>query len=169
MVFGGDFCFMNAKMYFGSIDKLIPYFNAKYPDVTIFYSTPSNYVDAISQADVLWPTKYDDFFPYAEYEDSVWTGYFTSRPTDKEYIRKASHNLATSSQLYALSAINQKTTSEELEEMLKVENLLLDSLGVNQHHDAVTGTAKQHVANDYVRLLFEAMEGNNRIYADTLD
>lgn len=28
-----------------------------------------------------------------------------------------------------------------------------DAMGIMQHHDAVTGTEKQHVADDYARLL----------------
>lgn len=28
-----------------------------------------------------------------------------------------------------------------------------DAMGIMQHHDAVTGTEKQHVANDYARML----------------
>lgn len=28
-----------------------------------------------------------------------------------------------------------------------------DAMGIMQHHDAVTGTEKQHVAEDYARLL----------------
>jgi alpha-mannosidase len=30
---------------------------------------------------------------------------------------------------------------------------LADSLAIAQHHDAVTGTEKQHVANDYAKRL----------------
>ena len=39
-----------------------------------------------------FPTKYDDMFPYADYPDAYWTGFFSSRANDKEYIRRASHN-----------------------------------------------------------------------------
>lgn len=34
---------------------------------------------------------------------------------------------------------------------------LRETMGVMQHHDAITGTEKQHVANDYARLLYEAI------------
>jgi len=35
---------------------------------------------------------------------------------------------------------------------------MLDVIGVTQHHDAVTGTAKQHVANDYAFRISKAMK-----------
>eukprot|EP00349_Pseudokeronopsis_sp_Brazil_P004115 CAMPEP_0202973784 /NCGR_PEP_ID=MMETSP1396-20130829/53978_1 /ASSEMBLY_ACC=CAM_ASM_000872 /TAXON_ID= /ORGANISM="Pseudokeronopsis sp., Strain Brazil" /LENGTH=101 /DNA_ID=CAMNT_0049706459 /DNA_START=309 /DNA_END=611 /DNA_ORIENTATION=- len=88
VVMGGDFCFMNGKMYFDSVDKLINYFNNKHDDVTLMYSTPSIYVDAIKEAGVEFPTKYDDFWPYADNDTSMWTGFYTSRANDKEYIRR---------------------------------------------------------------------------------
>lgn len=31
-------------------------------------------------------------------------------------------------------------------------------MGVMQHHDAVTGTEKQHVADDYARILHKGLE-----------
>jgi hypothetical protein len=86
MVFGDDFRFANARQYFSSLDKLIKGFNAKYQDVQLMYSTPSKYIDAISSganANVAWPTKYDDMFPYADDELSFWTGYFSARANAK--------------------------------------------------------------------------------------
>lgn len=35
---------------------------------------------------------------------------------------------------------------------------LREAMGVMQHHDAITGTEKQHVANDYARILTAAMD-----------
>jgi len=53
-------------------------------------------------------------FPYADNSLSFWTGYFTSRPNDKEYARVGSQNLLASNKLYALAAINQSTDKEQL-------------------------------------------------------
>jgi lysosomal alpha-mannosidase len=55
--------------------------------VNLFYSTPSCYLKSLNEAGVTWPTKTDDFFPYASDPHAYWTGYFTSRPTFKGYIR----------------------------------------------------------------------------------
>ena len=37
-------------------------------------------------------------------------------------------------------------------------------MGVYQHHDAISGTAMQHVANNYVEKLSKAMSKNNEVY-----
>jgi hypothetical protein len=104
---GDDFNYQNAKMNFESMDKLIYHFNAKYgPNVTLQYSTPSRYIDAINAENITWPTKYDDMMPYADGPDNFWSGYFSSRPNDKEYTRRASHNYQAANALYALAALD---------------------------------------------------------------
>lgn len=83
--------------------------------VNAFYSTPSIYTDAKHDLDESWPLKSDDYFPWAQcykyicrlciipleflgntiklcirYADRInayWTGYFTSRPAIKGYVR----------------------------------------------------------------------------------
>ena len=37
-------------------------------------------------------------------------------------------------------------------------SVMKEAMAVMQHHDAVTGTEKQHVADDYVRLLHMGVE-----------
>ena len=84
---GGDFFFKNAHKIFLNTDKLIKNFNAKYSDFKLVYSTPESYLKAVHAANVEWPVKYDDMFPYADGEHAYWTGYFTSRPNSKGLFR----------------------------------------------------------------------------------
>jgi len=48
--------------------------------------------------------------------------------------------------------------------MIQANGQLLDQMGVVQHHDAVTGTAKQYVSNDYSFNLYKAEENSKSIY-----
>lgn len=50
--------------------------------------------------------------------------------------------------------------------MLKAKRTMMDVIGVVQHHDAVTGTTKQHLADDYNSRIFKGIEKTNPVYAD---
>uniref|UniRef100_A0A1Q3FMY3 Alpha-mannosidase n=2 Tax=Culex tarsalis TaxID=7177 RepID=A0A1Q3FMY3_CULTA len=154
LTMGGDFTYMDANVYFKNLDKLIRYTNARQSNgstVNVFYSTPSCYLKALHDADITWPTKSDDFFPYASDPHAFWTGYFTSRPTVKRFERVGNHFLQVCKQLTALAPSKEGHFGPHL-------NVLREAMGVMQHHDAVTGTEKQHVANDYSRMLHRAIE-----------
>ncbi|RVW51565.1 putative alpha-mannosidase [Vitis vinifera] len=58
--------------------------------VNALYSTPSMYVDAKHATNEEWPLKTHDYFPYADRINAYWTGYFTSRPALKRYVRMLS-------------------------------------------------------------------------------
>ena len=80
---GGDFMYGNAHLTYQSEDNLIDYFNTVYSDVTLIRSTPYMYLDALKAQDIKWPTRTEDLFPYADYRDEYWTGYFSSRANSK--------------------------------------------------------------------------------------
>lgn len=44
---GDDFTYGNAHLTFAPVDQLIAYFNANHDDMTLLYSTPSQYLDSI--------------------------------------------------------------------------------------------------------------------------
>ncbi|KAL7642128.1 UNVERIFIED_CONTAM: hypothetical protein RMT77_006688 [Armadillidium vulgare] len=148
MTMGEDFHYVYADSWYKNLDKLIKYVNALQSngsDVNLVYSTPSCYLDAIRNDNLTFPTKEDDFFPYASDRHTYWTGYFTSRPTLKGFIAQSNNLLQAVKQLSALVG-NPRGPSV---------NTLSEAMGVLQHHDAVTGTAKQHVTDDYSRHLSE--------------
>jgi hypothetical protein len=53
----------------------------------VIYSTPGDYIRAINKENMTYPTKEDDFFPYADNDHAMWTGYFTSRTALKGFVR----------------------------------------------------------------------------------
>lgn len=141
---GSDFNYENANEWFKNLDKLIAYTN-QYANgsINVQYSTPSLYVQAKHAENIVWPDKQDDFFPYADGDHSYWTGYFTSRPALKRYVRQSSAQLNAIRQLNAFSNDDGSVVQD-----------LAEAQGVAQHHDAVSGTSKQHVAFDYAQRIY---------------
>ncbi|XP_074649565.1 lysosomal alpha-mannosidase-like [Tubulanus polymorphus] len=147
---GGDFAYQDANMWFTNTDKLIRYINNRQANgskVNIFYSTPSCYLYATNKAGLTWPTKSDDFFPYASDAHQMWSGYFTSRPALKYYERQANRFLQVCKQLDTFAQLQRQFGSD-----LKIR-VLKEAMGVVQHHDGVSGTERQHVAYDYAMRL----------------
>ncbi|XP_032528142.2 lysosomal alpha-mannosidase-like isoform X2 [Danaus plexippus] len=151
---GEDFQYQDASMWFINLDKLIQYTNLKAAkdglNIKLFYSTPDCYLKAVKDSNPTLPTKQDDFFPYASDPTAYWTGYFTSRPTTKYFERLGNRYLQMVKNLQVLAGLEEhnKFVIDELK----------SAMGVMQHHDAITGTEKQHVAHDYERLLDNAVE-----------
>ncbi|CAL4941199.1 unnamed protein product [Urochloa decumbens] len=140
---GDDFSYQYAESWFRNMDKLIYHVN-KDGRVHALYSTPSIYTDAKHASNESWPVKYDDYFPYSDAKNTYWTGYYTSRPTFKRYVRVHSGFYLAARQIEFLlgrSSLGLFTTSLE------------DAMGISQHHDAVSGTAKQHTTDDYSKRL----------------
>ncbi|XP_048198391.1 lysosomal alpha-mannosidase isoform X2 [Perognathus longimembris pacificus] len=152
MTMGSDFQYENANLWFKNLDKLIRLVNeqqVKGSRVHVLYSTPACYLWELNKANLTWSVKKDDFFPYADGPHMFWTGYFTSRPALKRYERLSYNFLQVCNQLEALAgpAANVGPYGEGSSAPLQ------EAMAVLQHHDAVSGTAKQHVTDDYARQL----------------
>jgi lysosomal alpha-mannosidase len=148
LTMGEDFHYQDAHTWFKNLDKLIYYANQRQENgskYNLIYSTPSCYVKAVHDANPNLVSKTDDFFPYSSDGNSFWTGYFTSRPTLKRFERQSNNFLQVCKQLYALDDLGPEDWVDL--------NALREAMGVMQHHDAITGTEKQHVAEDYARIL----------------
>ncbi|RVX17989.1 putative alpha-mannosidase [Vitis vinifera] len=140
---GTDFKYQYANSWFRQMDKLIHYVNLD-GRVNALYSTPSIYTDAKHAASESWPLKTDDYFPYADRINAYWTGYFTSRAGLKGYVRMMSSYYLAARQLEFFKGRNESGPTTDS---------LADALAIVQHHDAVTGTEKQHVSDDYAKRL----------------
>lgn len=147
---GSDFQWENAHVWYKNLDKLIHYAN-KDPRVNVFYSTPEDYFAQKRAANISFPVKTDDFFPYSDGWHAYWTGYFTSRPSQKRYVYAMTSLLQSARQMQYFLGSSLKDSD--------VLNRLEDAVSVLQHHDAITGTAKQAVADDYAKRLYQGSLG----------
>ena len=164
---GSDFQYAAAAITFKSLDKLVHYVNAD-GRVNVFYSTPAAYVAARHAADLAWPLKTDDFFPYADCPTCMWTGFYASRPALKRNIRQAGGELAAVRQLAARAVVEAGGTDDASGTWAAALDTFEEAVSLGQHHDAVTGTSQQHVANDYAARLEAGREGLRGLVGEAL-
>lgn len=167
MPWGEDFAYGNAFTDFSNGDALINYWQKKMANdvgISMRYSTVYDYINAVKAENITWPTKYDDMFPYADWEDQYWSGYFTSRANSKSQVRFGQQNLNASNKAFSDLVIDQETTNDDVAKAVNARYTMLDSMSSYQHHDAITGTAKQAVADDYSHLLSKSMDTSNVVF-----
>lgn len=83
-----------------------------------------------------------------------WSGYFTSRPSLKRQVRFATNFLTSARQMEVISGV---TTGEVDRPTTRPSPVVGDSwtdslegtIGVATHHDGMSGTERQSVADDY--------------------
>jgi len=172
LMYGGDFTHNVADNNFLNIERLMKFVNNANMGIKLIYSTPSKYFENIFSQVNDWPLyENQDFFPYGDGDYDYWTGYFTSRPYLKGLIREVGNYLSTVSKdlfdIIANSYIIEKTLeidnvihqnwSRKVKELINsnIEKLfkLREYLAICQHHDAVAGTARELVSEDYIDML----------------
>ncbi|XP_016979617.1 lysosomal alpha-mannosidase [Drosophila rhopaloa] len=161
---GDDFQYENAYMNYKNMDKLIKYVNERQASgskYNVFYSTAGCYLNSLHRSLQSWPNKTQDFLPHSHEAKSFWTGFFTSRPTQKRFERDGNHMLQVAKQLSVLADLSSENHTKDLDYLRQI-------MGVMQHHDAITGTEKQEVSNDYDRLLYDAILGGANTARDAL-
>jgi hypothetical protein len=107
----------------------------------------------------VYPVKTDDFFPYADNAHSFWTGYFTSRVALKGFVKDFSRYAQAARKHIAELKISNSSSAVKANARLIEETIfgMEMALGILQHHDAVAGTAKQKVTDDYIATSLRAI------------
>ncbi|XP_020492649.2 alpha-mannosidase 2 [Labrus bergylta] len=170
---GDDFRFMEASEWdvqFNNYQKLFDYFD-QHPELHVKarFGTLSDYFlslhKRLSTAGTTLPMVQGDFFTYADRDDHYWSGYFTSRPFYKRLDRTLEATLRATEILFSL-------TLAEMRRFRDAGHLVADfpardhfqrltagrrNLGLFQHHDAITGTARDPVVVDYGNRLFRSI------------
>ena len=172
LMYGCDFTHRVKFNNFLNVEKLMQVMAERHPDMKLIYSTPSKYFDTVLSQNKDWSVyNNQDFFPYADNEYSYWTGYFTSRPYLKGMVREAGNYLANSSKFlfeFLLNLKRQKVDPPTIETKLFYPLAYLhemrQNLAICQHHDAVSGTAKEVVSENYIEMLNDGIDNSKKVF-----
>mmetsp|Transcript_108487 Transcript_108487/g.149945 ORF Transcript_108487/g.149945 Transcript_108487/m.149945 type:complete len:153 (-) Transcript_108487:1896-2354(-) len=94
-----------------------------------------------------------DLFPYYKVPRMVWSGYYTSDPYIKKWIRFLS------SANHAFGQLNSfKVILTDDADHLNATQSILDTKAIMQHHDAVTGTHTNITGDDYQIRIHQALD-----------
>ena len=149
-------------------EMLINYINAKKEwKMTIKFGTLSEYFDSIREDQKLkslvdgsrFPVLSGDFFPYSDYRNDYWTGYYTTRPLNKQFSREIQSLIRTADIFHAYAYSYCKHWNVPYKEYKSVTSklrLARRELGMFLHHDGITGTSVQGVINDFQMRLYNA-------------
>lgn len=110
-----------------------------------------------------FPTLSGDFFTYADRDDHYWSGYYTSRPLHKRMDRILQQYLRGAEIIFSFAQSTSARTSSNKFPAKELYPLLVAArrnLALFQHHDGVTGTAKDHVVLDYGERMAQALKGS---------
>lgn len=137
---------LNAEAKFGTLDE---YFQTLRDEAArIDYSRNNE----IGSGEIRgFPSLSGDFFTYADRNQDYWSGYYVSRPFFKAVDRVLEQTLRGSEiMLSFLFGYCQRVQCEKLPTGFSHKlTAARRNLALFQHHDGVTGTAKDHVVEDY--------------------
>lgn len=150
--------------------KLFDFINAnkeRYHGAEVGFGTPSDFFKVLRErSDSKFPTLRGDFFVYSdvysEGRPAYWSGFYTSRPYWKVLDRELEGNLRSTEILYTFAVNDAKRKKLQTAKLLErnYEKLIKarQNLALFQHHDAITGTSKAFVMNDFALKLFEGIQ-----------
>lgn len=91
---GGDWAYENTQFNYRNMESMMNYIKNNYKDINMDFkmSTPNEYVQALKSKNQFanLAVYKGDFYPYIEGENSVWSGFFSSRADFKKEIKVAS-------------------------------------------------------------------------------
>uniref|UniRef100_U5EZM2 Alpha-mannosidase n=1 Tax=Corethrella appendiculata TaxID=1370023 RepID=U5EZM2_9DIPT len=138
-----------------NFEKLFDYINNE-PNLNIEvkFATLQEYFDSMrnEMAVEKFPSLTGDFFTYADRDDHYWSGYYTSRPFHKRQDRILMNYIRSAEMLSAWNVWESDTGFDSLLETAR------RALSLFQHHDGITGTARDNVVVDYANRMSEAIQ-----------
>lgn len=176
IILGDDFRYDNVDechKQFENYERLFVYMNSKPKmNVRIQWGTLHEYfteltkeksrLKSIQKVPVDFQSLTGDFFTYSDRGNHYWSGYYTSRPFYKEMDRELRHYLRTAEIFFSIANFVKKSSNSQFSTLWNGIVNARRNAALFQHHDGVTGTAKNHVVNDYGIKMLDSLKSCTR-------
>lgn len=168
---GEDFSYSQAGDWdriYKNYEMLMNYINAKKEwKMNVKFGTLAEYFESIRQDQKQktaidgsrFPVLSGDFFPYSDYRNDYWSGYYTTRPFNKRLSREIQALMRTADifNSYAYSSCKHwDVPYSQYDDVTKKLRAARRELGMFLHHDGITGTSVQSVISDFQSRLYGA-------------
>ena len=136
--------------------------NAEDQRFEIVYSSINSYLESVYEEakskDIRFDVAEGDFWRYTQYgtENAFWSGYYSTYPLIKYEIMQFSDFVQSVTQVLSLYSVGW-----DHNEHLELQKQLLETNSIMMHHDAITGTHKKKVGEDYSLMMSKAIERAN--------
>jgi alpha-mannosidase II len=156
------------------MDNLMQHINKEMSGIKVRYATATEYFESLyeyqQKNEINFPVVQQDFVPYADNEDSYWTGYYTSLPNLKKRAREAEAALQNAENAFILAKLYKSKRGDNLEWQnlfSRLQTSREDTALVN-HHDGITGTCRSHVYQDYMSRLSNSISASKSLERELL-
>ena len=167
---GEDFSYSKAEdwdLIYSNFERLMKYMNnridwkvsIKFGILSDYFRTTKHNEEKSSSAK--FPILSGDFFPYSDWDNDYWTGFYTTRPFQKYFAREIERIIKVADVFLVFlftRYANQtnpdyKSFHEKLGLGLRGSRRILNTF---LHHDGITGTSVQEVTSQYDFALYQA-------------
>ena len=170
---GEDFSYPDPKAWdntYKNYKQLINYINAnKDWNMNVKFGTLTEYFNRVKrmeakygkELDSTFPVLSGDFFPYSDWDNAYWTGYFTTRPAIKRFGREIEPLVRAAEMMNVYVTQFGKANDIKSDLAMPIARKLRHArreIGMFLHHDGITGTSLSFVVQDFKSRLEQAFE-----------
>ena len=171
--FSGDFGYIEADKVFREMPdftkSLVECGNSQGYNTKVIFDTYYEYLKVLKSQNLTFGQFKGDFLPFQETyfgRTDFWSGFYSTKLHLKRQIVHLFNEIQTTKLLLAIRVLNKYHTIIDLDEAVSrainsINEKILEAeklFSVTLHHDAITGTSKRHVTDDYIRMTHEAMD-----------
>lgn len=174
---GEDFSFVSETdfdLIYHNYKQLFKYMNSK-PEwkIKIKFGTVNEYFTKVKANQEIrtvadgsrFPTLAGDFLPYTDYQNDFWTGFYSTRPFNKQLSRELRNTLKMADIFHSYAHAQAQSHDIVYKSYWEVTSLLRDArrdLGMFLHHDGITGTSLLQVIQDFRLKVYVALSKSKR-------